>query len=93
MEKIGYGSAQIEEIISYAVGHGTIGNAPVINHTSLAGHGFGKAELDKIEGALASAFDIRFVFNQWTLGAEFCTDVLGIPRISLMIQLLICSDI
>ena len=79
MEKIGYGSAQIEEIISYAVGHGTIGNAPVINHTSLAGHGFGKAELDKIEGALASAFDIRFVFNQWTLGAEFCTDVLGIP--------------
>ena len=79
LEKIGYGSAQIEEIISYAVGHGTIGNAPVINHTSLAGHGFGKAELDKIEGALVSAFDIRFVFNQWTLGAEFCTDVLGIP--------------
>ena len=79
LEKIGYRSAQIEEIISYAVGHGTIGNAPVINHTSLAGHGFGKAELDKIEGALASAFDIRFVFNQWTLGAEFCTDVLGIP--------------
>ena len=79
LEKIGYGSAQIEEIISYAVGHGTIGNAPVINHTSLAGHGFGKAELDKIEGSLVSAFDIRFVFNQWTLGAEFCTDVLGIP--------------
>ena len=79
LEKIGYGSAQIEEIISYAVGHGTIGNAPVINHTSLAGHGFGKAELDKIEGALVSAFDIRFVFNQWTLGADFCTDVLGIP--------------
>ena len=28
----------------------------------------------------ASAFDIRFVFNQWTLGEEFCTGVLGIPR-------------
>ena len=28
---------------------------------------------------MVSAFDIRFVFNQWTLGAEFCTDVLGIP--------------
>src|SRR5690606_26737380 len=26
-----------------------------------------------------SAFDIRFVFNQWTLGAEFCQKVLGIP--------------
>jgi len=80
LSQLGYGSAQIEEIVSYAVGHGTIGNAPVINHTSLIGNGFGKAELDKIEGALGTAFDIRFVFNQWTLGEEFCTKVLGIPQ-------------
>jgi ribonucleoside-diphosphate reductase alpha chain len=80
LAKLGYGSAEIEEIVSYAVGHGTIGNAPVINHTSLIGNGFGKAELDKIEGALGTAFDIRFVFNQWTLGEEFCTKVLGIPH-------------
>jgi ribonucleoside-diphosphate reductase alpha chain len=79
LEKLGYGSAQIEEIIAYAVGHGSIGQAPAINHTSLIGHGFGQAELDKVEGALASAFDIRFVFNQWTLGEEFCTKTLGIP--------------
>jgi ribonucleoside-diphosphate reductase alpha chain len=80
LEKLGYGSAQIEEIVGYAVGHGTIGNAPAINHTTLMGHGFGPAELAKIDGALASAFDIRFVFNQWTLGEAFCTNVLGIPR-------------
>jgi len=79
LEKLGYGSAHIEEIISYAVGHGSLGNAPGINHTSLIGHGFGPAEIEKIEAALESAFDIRFVFNQWTLGAEFCTGVLGIP--------------
>ena len=79
LEMLGYGSAQIEEIISYAVGHGTLGNCPVINHTSLIGHGFGQAELDKIEAALPSAFDIRFVFNQWTLGEAFCTKTLGIP--------------
>ncbi|MGR3501379.1 vitamin B12-dependent ribonucleotide reductase [Pseudaestuariivita sp.] len=83
LEKLGYSSAQIEEIVSYAVGHGSIGNAPGINHTSLVGHGFGKAELDKIEQALASAFDIRFVFNQWTLGEEFCTGTLGIPAAQL----------
>ena len=77
--KLGYGSAQIEEIISYAVGHGSIGNAPVINTTSLIGHGFGPREIEKVEGALRQAFDIRFVFNQWTLGADFCTKVLGIP--------------
>jgi ribonucleoside-diphosphate reductase alpha chain len=79
LEGLGYSSAQIEEIISYAVGHGTLGNAPGINHTALIGHGFGQAEIAKIEAALPQAFDIRFVFNQWTLGAEFCTDVLGIP--------------
>ncbi|MFK7875217.1 MAG: vitamin B12-dependent ribonucleotide reductase [Paracoccaceae bacterium] len=79
LEKLGYSSAQIEEIVAYAVGHGTIGNAPGVNHTSLAGHGFGPAELAKVDAALESAFDIRFVFNQWTLGAEFCTGVLGIP--------------
>ena len=79
LEMLGYGSAQIEEIVSYAVGHGTIGNAPGINHTSLVGHGFGPNELEKVDAALGSAFDIRFVFNQWTLGEEFCQNVLGIP--------------
>ncbi|MEL7114185.1 MAG: vitamin B12-dependent ribonucleotide reductase, partial [Pseudomonadota bacterium] len=34
---------------------------------------------EKVEAALPSAFDIRFVFNQWTLGEEFCTGTLGIP--------------
>ncbi len=79
LEGLGYSSSQIEEIVSYAVGHGTIGNAPGINHTSLTGHGFGANELSKIDSALEAAFDIRFVFNQWTLGEDFCTGVLGIP--------------
>ena len=83
LETLGYASNQIEEIVSFAVGHGTIGNAPDINHTSLIGHGFGEAELAKIEAALPSAFDIRFVFNQWTLGEEFCTGTLGIPAAEL----------
>ncbi|APZ54665.1 vitamin B12-dependent ribonucleotide reductase [Salipiger abyssi] len=77
--KLGYSSSQIEEIISYAVGHGSLGNAPGINHTALIGHGFGPAQIEKVERALATAFDIRFVFNQWTLGEEFCRETLGIP--------------
>ncbi|MEJ6394685.1 vitamin B12-dependent ribonucleotide reductase [Gymnodinialimonas sp. 2305UL16-5] len=79
LDGLGYSSSQIEEIIAYAVGHGTLGQAPGINHTGLIGHGFGPAEIEKIEAALPQAFDIRFVFNQWTLGAEFCTQTLGIP--------------
>jgi ribonucleoside-diphosphate reductase alpha chain len=83
LETLGYASNQIEEIVAYAVGHGTLGNAPGINHTSLLGHGFGQAEIDKIEAALPSAFDIRFVFNQWTLGQDFCHGTLGIPMAEL----------
>ncbi|AGI67857.1 vitamin B12-dependent ribonucleotide reductase NrdJ [Octadecabacter antarcticus 307] len=79
LAKLGYSTSQAEEIQAYAVGHGSLGNAPGINHTALIGHGFGKEEIEKIEEALPSAFDIRFVFNQWTLGEDFCTKVLGIP--------------
>ena len=79
LEKLGYSSSQIEEIVGYAVGHGTLGNAPGINHTALIGLGFGPAQIEKVERALGSAFDIRFVFNQWTLGEAFCRDGLNIP--------------
>ncbi len=79
LEKLGYSTSQVAEIIAYAVGHGSIGNCPGINTTALIGHGFGAREIEKIEGALPSAFDIRFVFNQWTLGEDFCAKTLGIP--------------
>jgi len=79
LEKLGYPTSQAAEIVAYAVGHGSMGNCPGINHSSLIGHGFGVQELEKIEAALPSAFDIRFVFNQWTLGEAFCKGTLGIP--------------
>ncbi|MFA9230194.1 MAG: vitamin B12-dependent ribonucleotide reductase [Microgenomates group bacterium] len=79
LEKLGYSTSQAAEMVAYAVGHGTIGNCPGINPTALIGHGFGPRELEKIESSLPSAFDIRFVFNQWTLGEDFCKGALGIP--------------
>ena len=80
LARLGYSGAEAAEIVAHAVGHGSLGQAPAINHTSLVGHGFGPAEIAKIEAALPSAFDIRFVFNQWTLGADFCRGTLGIPE-------------
>ena len=79
LEKLGYSSSQTAEIVAHAVGHGSLGQAPAINHTSLIGHGFGPREIEKVEAALPSAFDIKFVFNQWTLGEDFCRNTLGIP--------------
>ncbi|GAB0115267.1 vitamin B12-dependent ribonucleotide reductase [Acidisoma sp. C75] len=74
---LGYSPAQTDRIIRYAVGHATLAGAPAINHESLAPLGFQEADLAKIESALVSAFDIKFVFNKWTLGEEVLTGRLG----------------
>ncbi|HUL07739.1 MAG TPA: vitamin B12-dependent ribonucleotide reductase [Candidatus Acidoferrum sp.] len=77
LKTLGYGEEQIEDIISYAVGHGTLDSAPGINHAELRARGFTEGTLQKLEESLAAAFDIRFAFNKWTLGEEFCTKGLG----------------
>jgi ribonucleoside-diphosphate reductase alpha chain len=77
LETMGYAPEQIEDIVRYVVGHGTLESAPGIGHEALRRKGFGASHLQALESALASAFDIRFAFNKWTLGAEFCTKVLG----------------
>ena len=76
----GYDDDTVRGIIDYAVGHGTLSGAPGVNLDRLVEAGFGPAEIEKVETALGTAFDIRFVFNRWTLGADFCADVLGISE-------------
>ncbi|MBL4892575.1 MAG: vitamin B12-dependent ribonucleotide reductase [Rhizobiaceae bacterium] len=74
---LGYDEGEITEIINYAVGRGTLKGANAISHGALKDKGFTDEKIEAIEAGLGSAFDIKFVFNQFTLGAEFCTDVLG----------------
>ncbi|MBC6440371.1 MAG: vitamin B12-dependent ribonucleotide reductase [Rhodospirillales bacterium] len=78
LKTLGYGPIQVEEIISYAVGHGTLEGAPGINHDTLSAKGFNADTIEKLEASIASAFDIKFVFNKWILGEEFCTQTLGL---------------
>ncbi len=73
---LGYGQSQIDDIIAYAVGHGTLEGANALSHGALRAKGFGEDQINAVEASLESAFDIRFVFNKWTLGEEFCRDVL-----------------
>ena len=75
---LGYSESEIAEIIVYAVGHASLGQAPAINHTTLKAKGFTPEAIEKVEKALPTAFDIKFVFNKWTLGAEFLRDELGV---------------
>ncbi|MGB0683530.1 MAG: vitamin B12-dependent ribonucleotide reductase [Magnetovibrionaceae bacterium] len=77
LEVMGYSEGQVAEIIRYAVGNGTLQNGVGINHDLLKAKGFTGVEIEKLEAALKDAFDIKFVFNKWTLGEAFCTEVLG----------------
>jgi ribonucleoside-diphosphate reductase alpha chain len=75
---LGYSAAEIAAIERYALGHGTLAGAPAVNHASLRAKGFDERSLAAVEAALATAFDIKFAFNKWTLGEEFCTGALGL---------------
>ena len=75
---LGYSEAQIAEIEVYAVGHGSLGQAPAVNHTTLKAKGFSDEAIAKVEKALPTAFDIKFAFNKWTLGADFLSKELGV---------------
>ncbi len=78
LRALGYEQSRIDDIVGYAVGRGTLKNSPAIGHEVLAKKGFTPDKIEAVETALASAFNIKFVFNKWTLGADFVKDSLGI---------------
>ncbi|SCB25780.1 vitamin B12-dependent ribonucleotide reductase [Rhizobium lusitanum] len=78
LRALGYSESQLAEIEAYAVGHGNLNQAPAVNPSTLKAKGFTDEKIDAVNAALKSAFDIKFVFNQWTLGADFMKGVLKV---------------
>lgn len=78
LRALGYRESEIAEIEAYAVGHGSLSNAPGINASTLKAKGFTDEAIAKVEKALPTAFDIKFAFNKWTFGEDFIRDQLGI---------------
>jgi ribonucleoside-diphosphate reductase alpha chain len=83
LKTLGYQPGEIEEMVRYVVGHGTLRGAPGINHQTLKAKGFTDVALDAVEKATATAFDVRFIFNKYTLGEGFCRDALGFTEAEL----------
>ena len=77
LRTLGYSESQIAEIEAYAVGHGNLNQAPAVNPGSLKAKGFTDDKIALVNAALKSAFDIKFVFNQWTLGADWVKETFG----------------
>ncbi len=71
LTNLGYSESQIDDIVGYARGRGTLKGAPGINHVTLRRRGVDDEVLARIETALSDAFDIRYAFSRFTLGDEF----------------------
>ena len=77
LERLGYSKKQIGDIVRYCVGVGSLDGCPHVNRTSLKAKGFSEELLTKIDKQLASAFDLAFVFNRWTIGDDVLTGTAG----------------
>ncbi len=80
LKTLGYTPKESEAIIDYAKGHASLEGCPHINPESLKAKGFTDEKLEAIEAGLPSSFDIKFAFNHFTLGEDFCKEVLGITE-------------
>ena len=76
LRNLKYSEEEVKTIVNYAKGSATIKNAPYINNDSLRAKGFTEADLENLDKAIISAFEISFAFNVWTLG-EDCLQRLG----------------
>ncbi len=80
LRALGYSEREIDEIIKYCVGHGTLKGAPGVSYEKLVEKGFTKEVLDRVENSLKSAFSIRHIFIPGVIDRSFLVDTLKIPE-------------
>jgi ribonucleoside-diphosphate reductase alpha chain len=80
LKKLGYTQKQIDEIVTYALGTGTLDTAPFINTESLKAQGMDSIIIENIQKSLSSAFDLSFVFTPFMVGEKFCREKLNLSE-------------
>jgi ribonucleoside-diphosphate reductase alpha chain len=77
---LGYGAREIEDIANYALGRGTLKDAPGVDLDSLRREGFDEKRIAALEERLKSAFDMTFALTPQAIGEDYCRNVLGMPE-------------
>lgn len=72
LKKLGYSEEHIKDISHYMKGYATLEGCPHINPESLKEKGFSEESLAALEQQMASAFEIKFAFNKYSLGDDVC---------------------
>lgn len=70
LTNLGYSDKQIVEIIKYAVGTGSLSEAPFINNETLKQKGFSQSDIDMINQKIPSVFDLDHAFTQEVISSE-----------------------
>jgi ribonucleoside-diphosphate reductase alpha chain len=70
LRNLGYSEHERKAILDYVLGTLTLDGAPHVNRESLKEKGFTDADIDKVNAALPSVFELGFAFNVWSLGDE-----------------------
>ena len=70
LRTLGYSEKEIDEIIAFMRGRGTLDGAPGINRETLKTKGFTESDIEKVEQNLKGVFELRFAFNVWILSEE-----------------------
>ena len=83
LERLGYTPQEVERIVRYCVGSGSLDGTPHLSPDALRGMGFTDAMLAAVEAVLPTAFDIRFAFTRYTVGDEAIVKELGIAQADL----------
>ena len=77
LKGLGYSENEIDDIIKYTKGFGSLIGCPHLNPQSLTDKGFTMEVIKLVEKSLPGVFDINFAFNKYSLGTAFCKNVLG----------------
>ncbi|HEV3258692.1 MAG TPA: vitamin B12-dependent ribonucleotide reductase [Gemmataceae bacterium] len=77
---LGYTPRQVDDVVRYCRGTGTLQGCPHINPATLKAKGFTDEVLVQVESQLLAAFDLTFVFNRWTVGDDFCRRALKLTQ-------------
>jgi ribonucleoside-diphosphate reductase alpha chain len=78
LARLGYTARQIEDIVRYCRGTGTLVGCPHLHAEAFKAKGFTDDILQRLESQLPGAFELSFVFNRWTVGDDFCRNRLGL---------------
>ncbi len=80
LQKLGYTPAQVDDIIRYCRGTGTLKGCPHINFATLKTRGLPDEVIERLEAQMPGVFELPFAFNKWTIGEDVCVGALGLKK-------------